>query len=120
MSALEQMDPAQFYDATLRFTVPSGSDPHATYLCELDSYSGNGECDCPNFVFPPKGKPYSKRDLCAKRVTPEDAVARGWVKMPKSGRASDALRCKHIVDSRDQLASAVIRALVKAEKLNRK
>lgn len=111
------MDPAVFYDNTLRFTVRSGSDPHVEYMVELDAYNGNGVCDCPNFVFAPKGMEFSKRDLCAKRISPEHALAAGWVKLPKSGRISDALRCKHIVDARDQLAGAVVRALVKAEKL---
>lgn len=112
MSQLDQMDPAVFYDATLRFTIPSGKDPHATYMIELDSFGGNGSCSCEDFTM-------RKGPLLARRVTPADAVAQKLVKLPKSGRVSDALRCKHLVDARDQLASSVVRALVKAEKLNR-
>lgn len=112
MTALDQMDPAVFYDATLRFTVRSRTDPHATYLCELDAYGGTGKCSCMDFVT-------RKEPLLARRVTPEQAIERKLVKTPKSGRISDALRCAHLVDARDQLASSVIRALVKAEKLNR-
>jgi hypothetical protein len=63
----------------------------------------------------PKGSAYSKRDLCAKRVPPQEAINAGWVKMPASGRVSDSLRCKHIVDARDQLATSVIRSLSYAE-----
>lgn len=111
MSAMDRPDPAEFYDTALRFLVPSESDPHVKYMVELDSYAGNGECDCPNFNFPPKGMEFSKRDLCAKRVTPEQALAAGWVKLPKSGRIADALRCKHIVNGRDELATATIETL---------
>ena len=110
MTALDQMDPAEHYDATLRFTVRSRTDPHATYLCELDAYAGTGRCSCMDFVT-------RKEPLLAKRMTPEQAVEQKLVKRPKSGRISDALRCAHLIDSRDQLASSVIRALVKAEKL---
>ena len=116
MSDLDQMDPAKFYDATLRFTVASGRDPHVHYMVALDSYAGNGECDCPNFVFPPRGQSHSKHELCANCVTADEAVRRGWVPLPKSGRISDALRCKHIVDARDQLATAVVKTLAYAEK----
>lgn len=119
MSELEQSEPAVFYDATLRFQVQSDSDPHVKYMVELDSYFGNGECDCPSFVFRPRGMEFSKRDLCAKRVPPHQAITAGWVKMPKSGRVSDALRCKHIVNARDELATAVIKSLVYAEKAKR-
>ena len=110
MTALDQMDPAQFYDCTLRFTVRSRTDPHATYLCELDAYGGTGRCSCMDFET-------RKEPLLAKRMTPEQAVEQKLVKRPKSGRISDALRCAHLIDSRDQLCSSVIRALVKAEKL---
>jgi hypothetical protein len=118
MRALEQMDPAVFFDHTLRFQVPSGSDPHVTYLVQLDSYSGNGECDCPAFNFPRKKGGDSMRTLLAKRVTPEQAFQSGQVNMPKTGRVSDCLRCKHIIDARDQLASAVIRCISHAEKIH--
>lgn len=118
MKPLDQMDPAVFYDAVLRFTTPSSEDPHVNYLQQLDSYEGNGECDCPNFIFAPKGQPYSKRDLCAKRVTPAEAIERGLAKLPKSGRVSDAMRCKHLVDARDQLATAVIKSISHAEKIH--
>lgn len=111
MSALEQMDPAQHYDHTLRFQVKSRSDPHATYMCELDAYGGNGRCDCMDFAT-------RKEPLLARRITAEQAVAQGLAKVPKSGRISDALRCGHLVDARDQLATAVIRTLVYAEKKN--
>lgn len=109
MSALEQMDPAQHYDHTLRFQVKSRTDPHVTYLCELDAYSGNGRCTCMDFAT-------RKEPLLARRVTPEQAIEQKLVKMPKTGRISDALRCAHLIDARDQLASAVIRAISYAEK----
>lgn len=116
MTAVDQPDPAKFYDETLRLLVPSESNPHETYLVELDSYEGNGECACPAFNFPPRGMEFSKRELCARRVSPQEAIDRGLVKLPKSGRIGDALRCKHIVEARDKLASALIKTLVYAKK----
>lgn len=113
MPDIDPQLPAELYDTALRFLVPSESDPHVKYLVELDSFSGNGECDCPAFNFPRKGTQFSKRDLCARRVTPEAAVAAGWVKLPDSGRMSDALRCKHIVSGRDEIATVTINFIAK-------
>lgn len=111
MSALEQMDPAEHYDHALRFQVKSRTDPHATYLCELDAYGGTGKCTCLDFTM-------RKEPLLARRIKPDDAVKQKLVSMPKTGRISDALRCAHIIDSRDQLATCVIRALARAEKIS--
>lgn len=112
MAALEQMDPGVFYDHTLRFKVPSRSDPHAVYMVELDSYSGNGRCDCMDFVT-------RKEPLLARRVTPEEALQRKLVKPSPTGRISDCLRCGHIIDARDQLATAVIKTISHIEKIHR-
>ena len=109
MTKLEQMDAAKFYDATLRFLVPSESDPHVSYVVELDSYSGNGECTCTHFEC-------RLRPLLAQQVTADQAVNRRLVKLKPGQRDSDALRCKHIIDARDQLATATIRAISHAEK----
>lgn len=111
MSAIEQSAPAEFYDATLRFQVQSRSEAHVTYLCELDAYNGTGRCSCPDFTI-------RKEPLLARRVTAEQAIEQKLVKIPKTGRISDALRCAHIIDSRDQLATYVIRALAKADKIS--
>lgn len=112
MAALEQMDPAVFYDHTLRFTVPSRSDPHAVYVVQLDSYSGNGECTCMDFET-------RKRPLLARRVTPEQAYQQKQAKIGPTGRISDCLRCGHIIDARDQLATAVIKTIAHVEKIHR-
>lgn len=118
MAAIDQQDPAEIYDTALRFLVPSETDPHVKYLVELDSFSGNGECDCPSFNFPRHGQPYSRREMCARRVTPEQAIASGWATVPKSGRVADALRCKHIVAGRDEIATVLIAFLAKHAKKN--
>lgn len=118
MPDIDPQLPAELYDTALRFLVPSESDPHVNYLVELDSFGGNGECDCPAFNFPRHGEKFSRRELCARRVTPEQAIAAGWVTMPKSGRMADALRCKHLVSGRDEIATVAIRALSKARGKN--
>ena len=40
---------ARTFDSTLRWHVPSHSNPHETYLVDLGSFKGNGECQCRNF-----------------------------------------------------------------------
>lgn len=109
MAAIEQMNPGVFYDHTLRFSVPSRSDPHVVYMVELDSYSGNGRCDCMDFVT-------RKEPLLARRVTPEQAYQSKRAKIGPTGRISDCLRCAHIIEGRDQLATAVIKTIATVEK----
>lgn len=115
---IDTPDPATFFDHTLRFRVPSESDPNVTYMVELDSYSGNGRCDCPDFTIPRKKGGWSKESILSRMITPQEAFDRGLVTLPKSGRIADCLRCKHIVNGRDELATVTIKTVAHVEKIH--
>ena len=100
---------AQKFDHALRYHVPSRSDPHATYLCEIDDYAGNGRCDCPFFQF-------SLEPLLRRLVTPEQAVAQRLVRLKAGQRETDSLRCYHILAVRDQFATDMLTAILSHEK----
>lgn len=92
MPDIDPQLPAELYDTALRFLVPSESDPHVKYLVELDSYGGNGMCNCQHFQM---------------RLEPE---------LRRGNPEKKILRCKHIGNARDELATVVIRSLVAAER----
>lgn len=112
-----QLDPiatALVYDDALRWHVASRSDPHSTYLVELGDYAGNGRCCCSDFQM--RFEP-----LLCRGVTPEQAVKNGAVEWPVRTRPyqlkiSDALRCAHICEARDQACTQFVRAITKAQK----
>ena len=107
--ALDPPSPAVVYDHPLRYLIPSRTNPHDSYVCELDSYSGNGECACPDFLihFAP---------LLSRQITTEQALAQKLVKLRENQRPADALRCFHLVEARSQFADDVIHAMAKKEK----
>lgn len=110
---LEEPSPAEAFDDVLRWIIPSDSDPHVSYVVELDSYAKNGECQCEHFEM-------RLRPLLARMVTPEQAVACGLVKIKKGTRVEDALRCKHILDAQKRFACAMVGALSNMRKANEK
>ena len=90
------------YDGPLRYLCSSRSDPNAEYLVELDSYRGNGQCDCEWFRF--KLEQFLKSGM-----PPEQAVVEGHVSLTvkKTGEVkhmADALRCAHLIEARRQFA----------------
>lgn len=42
--------PAEMYDYCLRWLVPSSSSANVSYLTDLGSYGGRGECNCRHWV----------------------------------------------------------------------
>lgn len=79
------------YDGILRYMVPSGRGGE-DYLCELDSYGGNGRCTCRHFTC---------------RCEP---LLRG------GSPPSDATRCKHLKAARAHLLDQIISALHETKK----
>lgn len=110
---IDEAAPAEAFDDVLRWIIPSDSDPHVSYVVELDSYQKNGECQCMWFET-------QFRPLLSRMVTPEEAVARGAVKLKKGQRVEDALRCKHILDAQKRFACAMVGALSNMRKANEK
>ena len=105
---LDDTAPAVLYDDSLRWIIPSDSDPHASYVVELHSPPGYSVCQCPHFQC-------RLEPLLARGMTPAEAVARGLVKPAHKQRTEDALKCKHILDAEKRLALAVIRSLEHAK-----
>ncbi len=102
--------PAQVYDDVLTWEVPSRTNPKICYRVEVDAYAGNGECACKDFQtrFGP---------LLARGYTPQKAWDEGLIKgelRPYQRTNDDLLRCAHIVEARDKLATHIIRAFAKA------
>lgn len=116
MTRLDSTGPASVYDCALRWSVPSRTNPHESYVVALGDFNGNGCCACDDFKF-------NFGKLLCRRITPEMAIAKGLVKWPNPKRAyqlkpSHALSCAHIMEARDQACSQFIRALSAAEKHN--
>ena len=100
-------DGARVFDDALRFQVPSRSEPDE-HLVDLGAYRGAGRCDCMDFAtrFEP---------LIARGVSPEDAVARGLVKLRDYQLGpEDALSCWHLVQGRRRVARHFIAAALAA------
>jgi hypothetical protein len=108
-SRIDDPAPAEPYDDALRWIIPSDSNPHESYVVELDSYKGNGECQCKWFEC-------RMRPLLARGLTPEIAVAEGLIKLKADQRVEDALRCKHILDAQKRFACAMVGALSNVRK----
>ena len=105
---LDFANPATRFDAVLRYHVPSRTRGHETYLVELDAYSGNGCCQCKDFVcnFEP---------ILSRMIKSAEAIDRKLVKVRKGKRPEDALRCWHIVEARAMFADDAISAFHSAE-----
>jgi hypothetical protein len=106
---IDDAAPAEPYDDALRWIIPSDSNPHESYVVELDSYRGNGICQCKHFVC-------RMEPILARGLTPEIAVAEGLIKLKADQRIEDALRCKHILDAQKRFACAMVGALSTARK----
>lgn len=114
MTQLDPIATALVYADALSWTVASRSDPHVTYLVELGDYAGNGACSCDDFKI-------RFGSLLSRAVTSERAVRDGLVKWPNAKRpyqlkVSDALRCAHICEARDQACTQFVRAISEAQK----
>ncbi len=114
MTPLDEIARAEVFDEVMTWRIASRSDPHATHLVELADYSGNGSCDCTDFQM-------RFGALLSQRIDADQAIARGLVKWPNKERKyqvrkSDALRCAHIMEARDQACSHFIRAFDAARK----
>lgn len=92
MSAIDSGQAPTIYDDALRWTVCSRTDPHVTYVVDLGSFGGNGECPCDDFRF-------NFGAILARGISAERAVelklvtVREWQRVPRN-----ALRCWHIME----------------------
>lgn len=106
---------ARTYDSTLRWLVPSHTNPHESYLVDLGSFRGNGECQCKNFET-------ARRPFLVRGWTAEEALESGLpdvnvprVKLEPGQRPEDALRCKHIREVIPLYAQLFIEAQIASE-----
>ncbi len=88
------------YDHLLRYHVPSRRKGVAPYLVQLDSFDGNGECQCEHFAM-------RLEPLLRRGVPPDVAVESGLAEVPTWGTVDDALRCFHIHIAQLRLAEDV-------------
>lgn len=110
MIPIEEMSHAELYDNITRWEIPSRTDPHTKYVCELRSYGGNGECPCDDFNF-------RFRKHLALGITPEQALRQGIVEKLRVGqRRADALRCDHLIDAHEQFNQHHLRVYDKLSK----
>lgn len=91
-SRLDEPAPAESYDNALRWIIPSRTDPHESYVVELNDAPGYDVCQCKWFVT-------TLGPLLKLGYTPERAVAENLVKLKKGERVEDALKCFHIRDA---------------------
>lgn len=100
------------HDDVLRMRVPSRTKGQPPYLVQLDSYGGNGTCQCKHFAT--RLEPILKRG-----ITPEEAFVGDLVDLPEwSPYVEDALRCFHIITARIKFADDTIRAIKDAQALH--
>lgn len=101
------------FDDAVRFLVPSRRNPKETYLVQLDSFGGQGECQCKWYVC--NLQPWLKRGYNGPR-----ALAEGKVKLIYDDqRPEDALRCRHIIDAHRTFADQVLKAIVERKSHDR-
>ena len=93
------------HDGVLRFMVPSRQKGKLPYLVQLDSWEGNGQCVCRDFVV-------RKEPLLRRGMTCEEVVAQNILKVPSWGMVPDVLRCFHIHAARLKFADDVIAAIM--------
>jgi hypothetical protein len=108
--ALTPATPAVHWDGPLRLTVASESRAHETYLVELDSFAGNGECVCEHFTC-------RLRPLLELRFTAAQAIEAAQVRLRPGQHPEDALRCKHIINARRVFCDRAISATAAAIKI---
>ena len=83
---------ARRYDSPLRFMVDSHTTEDVEYLVEINCYDWNGACACPHFTF---------------RLEPL---------MKAGAKPSNATRCHHILEARDQFIEDVGALIMKRQK----
>lgn len=88
------------YDDLFRYHVPSRRKGVAPYLVQLDSFDGNGECQCEHFAM-------RLERFLRLGVPPDVAVESGLVEVPTWGTVDDALRCYHIHIAQLRLAEDI-------------
>lgn len=93
--------PSENFDEVLSWKISSETTPGDTYVVELDSFSGNGECQCDSFLF-------DMRPLLVRGVTPHEAFYKKRIACKDGKDWRDCLRCKHILEARRQLADATV------------
>lgn len=109
MSAVEKMLTATNCDSPLEYTVPSRTRPGETHKCELSAYRGNGICHCEFFQF-------KLNPLLMRRISPEQAVCEGKIKLKPGQRIEDALRCAHLLEARATFTDGVIAAIAEKDR----
>jgi hypothetical protein len=98
------------WSGRLTYRVPSRTDPHETYECELTSYHGNGRCPCRDFEM--RFEPLLRR-----MVSPEAALREGLVKQREYQREGDVLRCEHLVQAHDEFHRELMESLSEVERV---
>lgn len=97
-------------DGILRYKVKSRKtkDEHTV---ELDSYDGNGQCSCQDFVF--NLERHLRRGLTGRQAFESGKIEklRPWQFSP-----DDALRCFHICEARREFATAIIAGVIKMQR----
>ena len=113
---LDRPSGARTYDSTMRWLVPSHTDPHDHYLVDLSSFNGNGECQCRNFET--RRRPFLVRGWTAARALESGLsdVRVEKIRLEPGQRPEDALRCKHIREVVPLYAQLHIEAEIAAEK----
>jgi len=81
---------------------------HDTFLVELDSYGGNGECQCEDFTM-------RMEPLLRRGITAEQALTQKLIRLREGQEPEDALRCWHIRHARSQFCDDVIAAMAQKE-----
>lgn len=114
VTSLDEIARAEVFDDVLTWRIKSRSDPHVTYVAEIGDFNGNGACACDDHKF-------NHAPILSRGIDAETAVDRGLVKWPLKTRPyqvrkSDALRCAHIMEARDQACSHFVRAFDAARK----
>jgi len=104
MKTLPDRSQVETYDSILRLHVPSRRVDVAPYLVALDSFAGNGECQCEHFTC-------RLEPLLRRGITPEIAFESGLAEIPPWGTVEDCLRCYHVHVGRLKFADEWIKVI---------
>lgn len=86
---------ARVYDSPLRYKVDSATREDVEHLVEIDAYEGNGRCACEHFTF----------------------KLEKLVNVP-GFKPSNATRCHHIMEARDEMLDQMIKLIKSRQKAN--
>lgn len=78
-------------------TLVESDDGQSQYLVDLESFWGNGQCDCRDF-------------MCRKQPFLSKPVSQGG--MRTTDEHDDSLRCKHIRFARQRLGNTLINTII--------